>query len=419
MRGSRLLDRRGHFSQRSEGRRSRRALVALAAVAVAGTALADLGPLLTVEQLTDTSAAVVRGRVHSVDSGWDVPAATIYTYVAVDVDRVLRGEVPQKRIVVKELGGIVGDVALRMGGQPGFAPGEEVVLFLHVRPRDNTLQIANSWQGKWSIQTRPDGEVAVRHAGLDDLGAPVSYSELDLGLLESRVRGQRPEPRVVAGRDIVFDPAEAPEPVNTIDRPVQKIPFLGFSWRAAFAGSAIPINFHETRHPRAGRGKRQLVRSRKAWNSVNKVIPYMGKGKKIKTAAPGFAQRPGDASIMLQNDDPTDEIDNNSTALARGGAWAFTGPLLRGLGPAISGAIVVQDSAAAVAFMANRTCYETVIKHELGHASGLGHSNRAGSLMEPSLSQATCNAGKLLDRDDMKFHRKQYHEKFLTGVSGR
>jgi hypothetical protein len=414
MRRPQLIGSLVNFLHRDGGSRSRRALGALLAVLVAGTALADYGPILTVEGLTDTAAAVVRGRVHSVDSGWDQPAATIYTYVAIDVDRVLRGDVPHERIVVKQLGGIVGDVGLSVGGQPDFTPGEEVVVFLHVRPRDNTLQTANFWQGKWSVQTGPEGEVAVRHAGLDEEGAPVDDSEIDLDALESRVRARQSTRRSFSAGEIVFHPAETPEPVNTVGAVSQKIPFLGFSWHQAFAGGTIPFNFHKEKHPKAGLGKKQLQNSWKDWSSVRKVIPWPRKGKKIRTPAPGTGQRPGDASIMLQNGDPLDEIADSSTTLAVGGAWFFSGPLVRGLGPAFSGFVVVQDEARAVAFMADKTCYETVIKHEVGHAAGLGHSDKAANLMWPGVGPVGCNAGIPLGKDDMKFYRKEYHKKFRT-----
>ena len=78
-------------------------VLALAATFVAGTALADFGPLLTIQELTDSTSVVVKGRVQSVDAGWDLPAELIYTYVTIEVDEILRGDVPHEQIVVKQL----------------------------------------------------------------------------------------------------------------------------------------------------------------------------------------------------------------------------------------------------------------------------------------------------------------------------
>ena len=389
-------------------------VLVLAATFVAGTALADFGPLLTIEDLTDSTSVVVKGRVQSVDSGWDLPAETIYTYVALEVDEVLRGQVPHDQIVIKQLGGVVGDVGLSVSGQPGFTPGEEVLVFLHVRPRDNTLQTANFWQGKWSIERRPDGDVAVRHAGHDGDGVEVAYQESDLPSLERSIRERQATVRRFAEETIVFHPNETPKPVNTIDAANNglKIPFLGFSWQEAFSGGTIPFNFHKQKHAQAGLGKLQLKKSWKAWNAAPKVIKWAGKGKKIKGVAPGTSARSGDASVMLQNGDPNNEISDASSTLAVGGAWFFSGPKIRNLGPAFSGFIVVQDTPAAEQFMANKKCYETVIKHEVGHVTGLGHSNKTNALMFPSVNPTECNGRKPLGPDDKKFYKKIYNKKF-------
>jgi len=44
--------------------------------------------------------------------------------------------------------GVVGDTALVIGGQAHFDVGEEVLVFLDVRPRDRTFSVAELAQGK-------------------------------------------------------------------------------------------------------------------------------------------------------------------------------------------------------------------------------------------------------------------------------
>ena len=212
----------------------------------------------------------------------------------------------------------------------------------------------------------------------------------------------------------MFHPHETPEAINTVDARGGdlKIPFLGYSWHEAFSGGTVPFDFHKQKHAKAGLGKKQLVNAWKAWNAVPKVIKWTTKGKKIKGPAPGKAARSGDASVMMQNGDPKNEISDASTTLAVGGAWFFSGPKIRKLGPAFSGFIINQDTAAAEQFMAKKKCFETVVKHEVGHVTGLGHSNKSNALMAPSVDQASCNAGKPLGPDDKKFYKKLYNKKF-------
>ena len=94
----------------------------------------------------------MHGRVVATSAGWDDRRGTIYTYVTLDV-RPSRGASTgaPARVVVKQLGGIVGDTAFVVGGQARFDVGEEVLVFLDVRPRDGTLSVAGLEQGKWLI----------------------------------------------------------------------------------------------------------------------------------------------------------------------------------------------------------------------------------------------------------------------------
>ena len=57
-----------------------------------------------------------------------------------------------KRIVPKQLGGTGGALAVGAFGQAGFTPGERVMLFLEVRPRDGTLYTTALGEGKWRIE---------------------------------------------------------------------------------------------------------------------------------------------------------------------------------------------------------------------------------------------------------------------------
>ncbi len=131
-------------------------LVFALAIAYGVPAVADIAPLWSDGELVRYSRVVLTGEVTRVTSRWDDAVDGIYTYVTVRVEEVLKGNVPRRRITLKQLGGHARGQTLRVAGQPTFNVGERVLLFLELRPRDNTLYTTAHWQGKWRIERDSD-----------------------------------------------------------------------------------------------------------------------------------------------------------------------------------------------------------------------------------------------------------------------
>ncbi|MBI4481475.1 MAG: hypothetical protein HY652_01160 [Acidobacteria bacterium] len=115
---------------------------------------------MSLEELAGRSDAVVHGLAERSWSAWDDERGKIYTYTLVRVDDSLKGPW-RERIVVKELGGTVGDMTMTVGGAPEFQPGEEVVLFL-VLDRQGDFRTLGFTQGKFEVQTEGGQKVVVR-----------------------------------------------------------------------------------------------------------------------------------------------------------------------------------------------------------------------------------------------------------------
>lgn len=89
----------------------------------------------SISELTKAADAVVTGTVVDIESQWDVEHKTIFTYVTVQVDQVVKNSTPKKKlkeITLRLLGGTVGDTATDVSDMPKFSLNERVFLFLSV-----------------------------------------------------------------------------------------------------------------------------------------------------------------------------------------------------------------------------------------------------------------------------------------------
>lgn len=138
-------------------------LLALSMLAVCGSVLAVSVPQTT-EQLVKNSSDVIRGKVVSQQSQWDDPHQTIFTEVIIEISDVVIGSLEKARSVsVLIPGGEVGDTGLFVEHAPGFADGEDVVLFL---TEVQDAYVVTSWEmGKFSVQ---GGNVSEKNVSVTD-----------------------------------------------------------------------------------------------------------------------------------------------------------------------------------------------------------------------------------------------------------
>lgn len=99
--------------------------------------------------------AIVTGKVTNIESAWDEGHVRVYTYVTLKVGQVLKGEINQRKIVIKELGGRVGDEGTMVWGSPEFKKGEKVLVYLSTWP-DGSLRVYQMLLGKFSIIKDPE-----------------------------------------------------------------------------------------------------------------------------------------------------------------------------------------------------------------------------------------------------------------------
>jgi len=105
---------------------------------------------MDLQTLVQESDSIVQGRVEHVDAQWDDQKKTIFTYVFVRVHDPLKGDF-RPTVLIRQLGGKVGDMNLSIIGMPAFRSGEEVIVFLKSNPIEATYHVVGLTQGKYEV----------------------------------------------------------------------------------------------------------------------------------------------------------------------------------------------------------------------------------------------------------------------------
>ncbi len=114
---------------------------------------------LSLEDLTVRSRAVVRATVRQHQSAWDEDHKRIYSYTELSVTEVISGEAPET-LLVRTLGGEVGDIGMKVSGTPRFVLDQEVVVFLRRDSMDpDDFTVVGMSQGLYRIERDSAGRV--------------------------------------------------------------------------------------------------------------------------------------------------------------------------------------------------------------------------------------------------------------------
>ena len=119
----------------------------LALMALPGTALATVEEL-SLEELVNRAALIVRGTVIATSAQWDADHSRIYTYVTLRPIEYVKGAARAGDLLFAVPGGTAGGVTLQVSDVPVFREGEETVVFL----QDEYFQVVGWRQGKYTVE---------------------------------------------------------------------------------------------------------------------------------------------------------------------------------------------------------------------------------------------------------------------------
>ncbi len=126
------------------------------------TALGTVVLSLSFEELTARAPLVVQARVNASSVAWDDEHAKIWTWTELVVNETLKGT-PFATVVVKQPGGVVGEMGMEVSGVASFVPGEEVLLFLEPAPDEKGAWVPVSMSAsKVSFEDRFGVKIARR-----------------------------------------------------------------------------------------------------------------------------------------------------------------------------------------------------------------------------------------------------------------
>jgi hypothetical protein len=107
---------------------------------------------LNTEGLTNKAREIVQGRVVKKHCEWSQNKTRINTTITIKVVRSIKGNLAKEEVAIRQPGGVIGDVGLKVSGFPDFQEGEEVLVFLQ-EGEEGFRKVVGLTQGKFRIIT--------------------------------------------------------------------------------------------------------------------------------------------------------------------------------------------------------------------------------------------------------------------------
>ena len=127
--------------------------ILLAVLVVASPANGSVVQALELQELVAHADRIVLGRVLFSES-FRRPDGQLGTWHRIAVERELRGSAPdEQEVIVETLGGQIGDIAMRVEGEPSFTVGERVLVFMRDGGPYTAFRPVGMGQGVMRVRT--------------------------------------------------------------------------------------------------------------------------------------------------------------------------------------------------------------------------------------------------------------------------